>query len=97
LLLSQLSRTSCHEKEKPQLHHLRDSGAIEQDAAAVIFISEHPDNTSFAMDRKVIVDVAANRFGPPGETAMVFCPYIQKFRSTEFEGQQKQEAKGRRF
>ncbi len=97
LLLSQLNRTSVQDKEKPQLHHLRDSGAIEQDAAAILFISEHPDNPSFTMDRKVIVDIAANRFGPVGEVEMVFCPYIQKFRSTEFEGSQKQEAKGRRF
>jgi len=97
LLVSQLSRTSVHEKEKPQLHHLRDSGAIEQDAGAVIFISEDSDNPSFAMDRKVVVDVAANRFGPAGECSMIFCPYIQKFRSTEFDGPQKSEAKDRRF
>jgi replicative DNA helicase len=37
--LSQLSRVGEHEKDKtPQLHHLRDSGSIEQDADKVIML-----------------------------------------------------------
>lgn len=38
ILLSQLSRSGEQMKEKPQLHHLRDSGSIEQDADIVLFL-----------------------------------------------------------
>ena len=79
LLLSQLSRSGVQAGEKPELHHLRDSGAIEQDAAAILFISDIKGNPSFKRERRVIVDVAANRFGPQGEVEMVFLPYHQKF------------------
>ena len=38
ILVSQLSRMSEINGEEPQLHHLRDSGSIEQDADMVIFL-----------------------------------------------------------
>lgn len=38
ILLSQLSRGAEQRKEKPQLHDLRDSGSIEQDADIVLFL-----------------------------------------------------------
>lgn len=38
IALSQLSRQAAQGNEKPQLHHLRDSGSIEQDADVVMFI-----------------------------------------------------------
>ncbi len=38
ILVSQMSRMSEINGEEPQLHHLRDSGAIEQDADIVIFL-----------------------------------------------------------
>lgn len=38
ILLSQLSRDSRKEKRSPQLHDLRDSGRIEQDANHIVFL-----------------------------------------------------------
>jgi replicative DNA helicase len=38
IALSQLSRAAAQTGEKPKLHHLRDSGSIEQDADVVMFI-----------------------------------------------------------
>ena len=38
ILLSQLSRSAEQRNEKPQLHDLRDSGSIEQDADIVLFL-----------------------------------------------------------
>lgn len=65
--LSQLSRTSEHTAEKaPQLHHLRESGALEQDADIVILL--HRDRAQ-QQDNVVVdlqVDIAKNRDGRTG-------------------------------
>ena len=49
IVLSQLSRNAEMKSEKPQLHDLRDSGSIEQDADIVAFLykekGQDPDNT----------------------------------------------------
>ena len=49
IVLSQLSRNAEMKSEKPQLHDLRDSGSIEQDADIVAFLykekNQDPDNT----------------------------------------------------
>ena len=49
IVLSQLSRNAEMKSEKPQLHDLRDSGSIEQDADIVTFLykekGQDPDNT----------------------------------------------------
>ena len=49
IVLSQLSRNAEMKSEKPQLHDLRDSGSIEQDADIVSFLykekNQDPDNT----------------------------------------------------
>ena len=49
IVLSQLSRNAEMKSEKPQLHDLRDSGSIEQDADIVSFLykekGQDPDNT----------------------------------------------------
>ena len=80
LLLSQLNRTSARDNDKPDMSQLRDSGSIEQDAAAILLISElQGKNVSFKREKIVIVDVAANRFGPTGEVELIFKPYHQKF------------------
>jgi len=43
ILLSQMSRMSEINNEEPELHHLRDSGAIEQDADIVVFLHKPKD------------------------------------------------------
>ncbi len=41
MAVSQLSRIGA--QEQPQLHHLRESGQIEQDADVVMFLSDEKD------------------------------------------------------
>lgn len=72
--LSQLSRSGEQEKDKrPQLHHLRDSGAIEQDANIVIFPFREEyylkkDNLPVPPNVEKIIElhVAKNRNGEEG-------------------------------
>jgi len=60
LVLSQLSRDSEKEERKPKLSDLRDSGAIEQDARAVMLLYRD------AQDGKHRLAVAKNNNGPKG-------------------------------
>ena len=57
ICLSQLNRAAAD--EKPQLHHLRESGAIEQDADIVVF--------PFRSDCKYFLSIAKNRRGEVGD------------------------------
>jgi replicative DNA helicase len=81
IALSQLSRASEQRTEKkPQLSDLRESGAIEQDADAVIMLyrEEYYDGDT---DRKGICDVLVrkNRNGPVWEIEFRFTAQIMKF------------------
>ena len=74
VVLCQLNRTA--EKEQPNLSHLRDSGAIEQDADVVILLHrEERDSTD------VSLKVAKNRQGSIGETVLKFNPATTSFGS----------------
>lgn len=59
ICLSQLNRAAAG--EKPQLHHLRESGAIEQDADIVIFPFRDETNSRF------YISIAKNRRGTCGD------------------------------
>lgn len=59
ICLSQLNRAAAN--EKPQLHHLRESGAIEQDADIVIFPWRNE------ADNKFYISIAKNRRGTTGD------------------------------
>ena len=76
LALSQLSRMAEQMGEKgPQLSHLRESGAIEQDADVVLFIhkkTEVDGEEGGQMADVVDVIVAKNRNGPVGEDQLAF-------------------------
>ena len=50
--------------EKPRLHHLRESGAIEQDADVVIFIHKHDNKQGEADEYEMMV--VKQRNGPVG-------------------------------
>jgi replicative DNA helicase len=65
VVLSQLSREST-DKGEPELHHLRESGSLEQDADNVIFlhVPKDTDETQDSFDIKVIVGKQRN--GPTG-------------------------------
>ena len=66
--ISQLSRASL-ESTRPELHHLRASGALEQDADVVVFIY-NPDE-DFASDSRRLY-IAKQRNGPKGDIAFNF-------------------------
>ncbi|MBQ9992191.1 MAG: replicative DNA helicase [Firmicutes bacterium] len=77
LALSQLSRASEKNDEEPNLSHLRESGAIEQDADIVIFLHRKKDSTEEAGIINVII--AKHRNGAVGKVKMVFIPQYTKF------------------
>jgi replicative DNA helicase len=81
LCLSQLSR----EAEKsggygPQLAHLRDSGAIEQDADIVLMLSRPPKASHDAPAPAINIRVAKNRNGLTGDVQTVFIRGTQQFK-----------------
>lgn len=86
LALSQLSRMSEQSKDSaPLLSHLRESGAIEQDADVVIFINnkrsaaDDGEESSSAAGQIVEVIVAKNRNGPTGSDELLFFKQYTRF------------------
>ncbi|MEG1500578.1 MAG: DnaB-like helicase C-terminal domain-containing protein, partial [Clostridiales bacterium] len=77
LALSQLSRLADRSNEPPSLSHLRESGALEQDADVVVFIHRQKDEEMD--DDTVDVIVAKHRNGPVGAVKMLFLPQFTKF------------------
>lgn len=92
LALSQLSRQAESSKEAPGLAHLRESGALEQDADVVLML-HHPkqnENGEGGEDWKqakngdiVEVVVAKHRNGPTGTVKMVFIRQYTLFSALE--------------
>lgn len=66
VLLCQLNRQSVAEKRQPQLHDLRDSGSIEQDADIVLML-ERLKNTEGELTNRVNMYVRKNRGGLAGD------------------------------
>lgn len=69
IALSQLNRASCKDPSKPNLHDLRESGAIEQDADVVLLLGR-PDEDGKEAERHVYI--AKNRNGNTGYIQMTF-------------------------
>lgn len=76
LLLSQLNRAS--EGDEPELHHLKESGAIEEDADVVILL--HPIGSEADGSLLVLAKVAKNRGGRRGRIALSFDGRTQRWR-----------------
>ena len=75
LVLSQLSRSVEQGKQsKPQLHHLRDSGSLEQDADVVLFIWRKDDDSA-----ETDILVAKARNGPTGKVTLTFIKEETRF------------------
>ena len=84
IVCSQLSRSSEKEKErKPMLSDLRDSGAIEQDADMVIFLSRDFYGNDPEKANLVTVSVAKNRHGSSGSVEMSWLGQYYKFSTLE--------------
>ena len=82
IALAQLNREA--EKGKPKLAHLRESGAIEQDADQVWFL--HSPDAADKDDRPGETDliIAKNRHGPCGEITFRFDRKFGRFRDNVF-------------
>lgn len=78
LLLSQLTRES--EKDEPELSHLKESGAIEEDADTVILL--HALGTAPEGGMLVLAKVAKNRQGARGRLALAFDGDTQNWQSS---------------
>jgi len=79
IALSQLSREA--EKDDsgtPKLAHLRESGAIEQDADVVLMLTRPREKDSTG-DNHIRLHIAKQRNGPTGFVDMVFEKNIQRF------------------
>ena len=94
LVLAQLSReseksTNPKENPLPKLSHLRESGAIEQDADLVVFLHRNrdeskEDNAEGQKDGiKSMLIVEKNRNGRTGIVNMRFIPQLMEFRCIE--------------
>lgn len=82
LALCQLNRSPEKDGRAPNLHDLRDSGAIEQDADAVILLHRHPqDRKPNETPKPITVDciVAKHRNGATGYVELQFSPHFTKF------------------
>lgn len=85
VLLSQLNRDNVKEKRPPALHDLRESGSIEQDANAVLFVWRPemlPGNRERADLRgHAELLLAKQREGPVGKIDLIWIPSYTKFES----------------
>jgi len=82
IVLAQLNR-QAEQQDRPKLSHLRESGAIEQDADIVMFLHRdrdpQKDTTLEAIEAELIVE--KNRNGQTGIAKLLFFPKIMTFRS----------------
>jgi replicative DNA helicase len=81
LLLRQLNRSCEQERRLPVLSDLKESGSIEEDADAVIFIHrpEMYQRDDASLRGKAELIVAKQRNGPTGKLAMTFLSGCQRF------------------
>ena len=75
LLLSQLNRSVEQTSREPRLSDLRESGALEQDADAVVFLHQ-PDKED---KERITLILAKNRFGHTGVSSLRFDRNTQTF------------------
>jgi replicative DNA helicase len=85
LCLTQLSREAVKDQE-PQLHHLRESGSIEQDADMVLFLypptereKERADEAGAPGDWNAVLKVAKNRNGELAKLRLLWEPERTRF------------------
>jgi replicative DNA helicase len=80
IALHQLNRDAAKEKREPQLHDLRDSGNVEQDANQVILLHKESSDEDTGVD-VVKCRVAKNRGGPLSSILLNFRRKCTRFES----------------
>jgi len=78
LCLAKLNRQADTPNDPPRLSHLRESGAIEQDADVVLFIHKGPHEDE-RQEQAAKLIVAKQRNGPTGEIALAWKPSVVTF------------------
>ncbi len=87
MTLSQLSREAeKDDRGAPKLAHLRESGAIEQDADVVIMLSRPPAAEREGRENIILVNIAKQRNGPTGKFELLFQHHIQRFVNLDTSG-----------
>lgn len=87
VVLAQLNREVEKTKGTPQLSHLRESGAIEQDADVVAFLHRDRDEQSEnSPDAKIKglpsqLIIGKNRNGETGKVDLLFFPHLMRFQN----------------
>lgn len=80
MALSQLNReVEKDDTGRPKLSHIRESGAIEQDADVVLMLSYPPKHEREGRENVVRLDVAKQRNGPTGRLELLFEKNFQRF------------------
>lgn len=86
IALAQLSRRVEEATGGPKLSHLRESGAIEQDADVVLFLHRDPDKMEEDADAwPTDLIIAKHRNGPVGKVDLWFVRRYARFMSEAFE------------
>ena len=81
IALSQLSREADNDGAAPKLSHLRESGAIEQDADVVLMLSRPATHDTEGLPGLINLNVAKQRNGPTGNADLIFDKNIQRFKN----------------
>ena len=82
ITLSQLNRETEKTKSKPQLSNLRESGSIEQDADAILFLWKPEEEDGAQPNSGISVvkcEVAKNRHGPTGSIDLAWSANTTRF------------------
>ncbi|MBW7865992.1 MAG: replicative DNA helicase [Candidatus Hydrogenedens sp.] len=87
ITLSQLSREADKDEDgSPKLSHLRESGAIEQDADVVMILSRPPKKDREGRENVILLNIAKQRNGPTGQVELLFRRSVQRFMSVDDKG-----------
>lgn len=79
ILLCQLNRETDKGDTIPRLHHLKDSGAIEQDADIIMFLYRQYYYNKEADPYEATIYIAKQRLGPLGEVSLRYEPELMHF------------------
>lgn len=79
LAAAQLNRAGAT-NDRPRLHHLRESGQLEQDADVVLLLSDEKQSDPGQPNPSVkLLDIAKQRNGPTTVLRFVYLPYVMGF------------------
>ncbi len=81
IVLAQLNRQAEQQGQEPKLSHLRESGAIEQDADVVALLHRERNPEGGGEESEAELIIAKHRNGPCGKVHLTFIPKYTRFAS----------------